>query len=614
MAGAVAKSGLLEVAVNKQWLQVYAVLTDDVLVLSAEQKGDCRCSDGGHGSSLAAAGDGDAEVFAIDVPDGILAGQKRTVRLVKEDQNGLGISIKGGMENKMPILISKIFKGLAADRTQKLYVGDAILSVNGEDLREATHDEAVRALKKAGKTVELEVKYLRDITPYFKKSVSLADISWDPGAEQAAVNGVGSGGGGDGGGGSGGGSGSGGGGSGGGGSGSRQSRGSGSHVDKRVLSMRLCHVWRPTLSDCVTAPPPAPSPAPSAAAAAAAGVGAAWHQLEVTAPDGRHVLELRCRDPAQASGWLHALQAAAATHTPRLLSDANQLLRGQMVGDREAKMLGWLAVQQEGDRDSTAMSRSVTSADSALAAAPTGTQTLWKPYFAVITDSDLLLYRAVPRTAEQWSSPVAGYPLLATRLVGTGGRPSVARLSPSQQPSLSFYTFSTRTGTKDGVEACAFRVETSKDLAVWSRALVDCSHAAVGRVKEVSCAVVWNGRDAKLSLHWDDGLTLTDCGEQPVLQVTAATAATAPTQHAALQPQQLQAAPQPLAASGHLLLWHYPFERLKQSGDDSQRLLWLDFGGPDGEQELNLQTCPKPLVFVLHTFLSAKVARMGLIA
>ena len=56
----------------------------------------------------------------------------------------------------MPILISKVFKGMAADLTEQLYIGDAILSVNGEDLTSATHDEAVRALKRAGKTVELE--------------------------------------------------------------------------------------------------------------------------------------------------------------------------------------------------------------------------------------------------------------------------------------------------------------------------------------------------------------------------------------------------------------------------------------------------------------------------
>lgn len=58
----------------------------------------------------------------------------------------------------MPILISKIFRGMAADSAKGLYVGDAILSVNGEDLRDATHEEAVRALKRAGRVVDLEGK------------------------------------------------------------------------------------------------------------------------------------------------------------------------------------------------------------------------------------------------------------------------------------------------------------------------------------------------------------------------------------------------------------------------------------------------------------------------
>jgi hypothetical protein len=43
--------------------------------------------------------------------------------------------VSGGIENKMPILISKIFPGMAADLTGRLHVGDAILSVDGHDLR-----------------------------------------------------------------------------------------------------------------------------------------------------------------------------------------------------------------------------------------------------------------------------------------------------------------------------------------------------------------------------------------------------------------------------------------------------------------------------------------------
>ena len=82
--------------------------------------------------------------------------QKRVVRVVKEEGKGLGISIKGGRENRMPILISKIFEGMAADATGQLRVGDAILSVNGNDMSDVSHDEAVHALTNAGKIIVLE--------------------------------------------------------------------------------------------------------------------------------------------------------------------------------------------------------------------------------------------------------------------------------------------------------------------------------------------------------------------------------------------------------------------------------------------------------------------------
>lgn len=49
------------------------------------------------------------------------------MNIKKEPNQGLGISIKGGRENRMPILISKIFKGMAAEQSGKLFVGDAIV-------------------------------------------------------------------------------------------------------------------------------------------------------------------------------------------------------------------------------------------------------------------------------------------------------------------------------------------------------------------------------------------------------------------------------------------------------------------------------------------------------
>ncbi|KAK5642528.1 hypothetical protein RI129_008695 [Pyrocoelia pectoralis] len=148
------RSGILETHVRGQWYRVFVSLEDDYLSITLDES--CENSTTLNGSLNnnnieTPSGLSDTP----DVPDSV-ANQKRLVRVVKSDNNGLGISIKGGKENKMPILISKIFKGMAADQTEQLYVGDAILSVNGEDLREATHDEAVKALKRAGKIVELE--------------------------------------------------------------------------------------------------------------------------------------------------------------------------------------------------------------------------------------------------------------------------------------------------------------------------------------------------------------------------------------------------------------------------------------------------------------------------
>lgn len=53
---------------------------------------------------------------------------------------------QGGKEHGVPILISEIHEGQPAHRCKGLYIGDAILSVNGIDLRNAKHAEAVQIL------------------------------------------------------------------------------------------------------------------------------------------------------------------------------------------------------------------------------------------------------------------------------------------------------------------------------------------------------------------------------------------------------------------------------------------------------------------------------------
>lgn len=163
--GRAQRSGWLEVLVRERWHKVLANLGGEALVLSGEERPDgaahnglggdgaaCRGAEGGGGGSA-------VRTAFTDPPEQVpeaVSNKKRCVKVLKQELGGLGISIKGGKENKMPILISKIFKGLAADQTQALYVGDAILAVNGTDLRDATHDEAVQALKRAGKEVLLE--------------------------------------------------------------------------------------------------------------------------------------------------------------------------------------------------------------------------------------------------------------------------------------------------------------------------------------------------------------------------------------------------------------------------------------------------------------------------
>ncbi|CAH1799880.1 unnamed protein product [Owenia fusiformis] len=87
-------------------------------------------------------------------------GEIRKVKLTKEPDEGLGMSITGGKEHGVPILISEIHPGQPADRCEGLYVGDAILSVNRVDLRNAKHAEAVQILSMQTGEIEMEVVFV----------------------------------------------------------------------------------------------------------------------------------------------------------------------------------------------------------------------------------------------------------------------------------------------------------------------------------------------------------------------------------------------------------------------------------------------------------------------
>ncbi|XP_045919161.1 gamma-2-syntrophin isoform X2 [Micropterus dolomieu] len=92
----------------------------------------------------------------------------RTVVLRRQATGGLGLSIKGGAEHNVPVVISKIFKDQVADQTGKLFVGDAVLQVNGINVEPCTHEEVVHLLRTAGDEVTITVRYLREVPSFLK--------------------------------------------------------------------------------------------------------------------------------------------------------------------------------------------------------------------------------------------------------------------------------------------------------------------------------------------------------------------------------------------------------------------------------------------------------------
>ncbi|XP_044906025.1 beta-1-syntrophin [Felis catus] len=514
--GRAQRSGLLEVLVRDRWHKVLVNLSEDALVLSCEEgaaayNGIGTATNGSfcRGAGGAQPPDSPAGVRTAftDLPEQVpesISNQKRGVKVLKQELGGLGISIKGGKENKMPILISKIFKGLAADQTQALYVGDAILSVNGADLRDATHDEAVQALKRAGKEVLLEVKYMREATPYVKKGSPVSEIGWETPPPESPRLGGGS-------------------------SDPLSSQPFSFHRDRKSIPLKMCYVTRSMAS-----------------------ADPENRQLEIHSPDAKHTVILRSKDSATAQAWFSAIHSNVSDLLTQVIAEVReQLGKTGIAGSREIRHLGWLADKVPGESEKQ-----------------------WKPALVVLTEKDLLIYDSMPRRKEAWFSPVHTYPLLATRLVHSGP----GKGSPQAGVDLSF---ATRTGTRQGIETHVFRAETGRDLSHWTRSIVQGCHNSAELVTEVTTACTYKNQACCLTIHYENGFSITT------------------------EPQE-GAFPKTILQS--------PYEKLKMSSDDGIRMLYLDFGGKDGEIQLDLHSCPKPIVFIIHSFLSAKITRLGLVA
>lgn len=493
-----AGGGGVEVLLRDTWYKVWGKLSEVSLVLSADRSGDNGVSNGSF------RGDPPPLHPEPAVPEAAIANQKRAVRVVKSEPGGLGISIKGGRENKMPVLISKIFRGLAADLTHSLYVGDAILSVNGTDLRDATHDQAVQVLKRAGREVTLEVKYMREATPYVKKGSPVSEIGWETPPPESPRLGISS---------------------------TCPPSPLSSPVlgDRKIIPLKMCFVTR-----SLTVPDPEN------------------RHLELHSPDAKHTVVLRAKDPVAAQTWFSAIHGAVTELLPKVTAEVqSQLGKNGISGSHEIRHMGWLAEKVPGENEKQ-----------------------WKQVLLVVTEKDLLMYDSMPRMKEAWYSPVHTYPLIATRLVHSG---------PGKGSSLfgTEFSFATRTGSRQGIETHLFRVETSRDLSLWTRQIVQGCHNSAERIKEITTPCAYKNQDCRLVINYEHGFSI---------------AAQAPD------------------GTFTNILEQFSYEKLKMSSDDGIKMLFLDFGGKDGDIQLDLQCCPKPIVFIIHSFLSAKITRLGLVA
>ncbi|XP_021567913.1 beta-1-syntrophin-like [Carlito syrichta] len=275
-------------------------------------------------------------------------------------------------------------------------------------------------------------------------------------------------------------------------------------------------------------------------------------QLEIHSPDAKHTVILRSKDPASAQAWFSALHSSTSDLLAQVVVEVREQLGSSgMAGSQEIRHLGWLAEKVSGESEKQ-----------------------WKPALVVLTERDLLIYDSMPRQKEAWLSPVHSYPLLATRLVYSGP----GKGSP---PAVTDLSFATRTGTRQGIEMHLFRAETSRDLSHWTRGIVQGCHHSAELVAEVTAACTYKNQECCLTVHYENGFSITTKPQEGTLPKT---------------------------------IMQAPYEKLKMSSDDGIRMLYLDFGGKDGEIQLDLHSCPKPIVFTIHSFLSAKIARLGLVA
>ncbi|MBN3304760.1 SNTG1 protein, partial [Amia calva] len=112
---------------------------------------------------------------------------ERTVTIRRQTIGGFGLSIKGGAEHNIPVVISKISKEQKAELSGLLFIGDGILQINGINVRNYRHEEVVQVLRNAGEEVTLTVSFLKK-TPAFLKLPLCEDCTCIPSDQSSGTS------------------------------------------------------------------------------------------------------------------------------------------------------------------------------------------------------------------------------------------------------------------------------------------------------------------------------------------------------------------------------------------------------------------------------------------
>ncbi|XP_061200275.1 tyrosine-protein phosphatase non-receptor type 3 isoform X5 [Neopsephotus bourkii] len=111
----------------------------------------------------------DSSQYYCDKND-LVEGDLLLVRIIPDEDGKFGFNLKGGVDQKMPLVVSRITPGSPADKCiPKLNEGDQIVLINGRDISEHTHDQVVMFIKasRESHTRELALLVRRKVVKQF---------------------------------------------------------------------------------------------------------------------------------------------------------------------------------------------------------------------------------------------------------------------------------------------------------------------------------------------------------------------------------------------------------------------------------------------------------------